>query len=201
MVEPEGEDGGRITLPLTLRHAQDERGAAVFPSGVGLINTPRKYRHKRLGDRSTVLRVEQRALSSVRVAVGCLTGVILSLLLVGIVSGTLLPHVVQVVPALIALGILLRQPAIGTYAAVPIYAFWILVMVFIWLYLLGLLTVVEGSYTPVEIALTIAIASCSAWGLRQSLNIERPLSLLRPAATAVLFLALQVAFMAASFEL
>ena len=138
--------------------------------------------------------------SNARVIAVCLIGVVVSLILVGIVSGTLLRHVVQVIPPLVALWLLLRKPETGAYAVATIFAFWALVMALIWLYLLGLSDIAYGSYSAIEIILTVVIAACSLLGIAMSLRVGRPLSLLRLAATVILFLALQIAFMAASFE-
>ena len=145
-----------------------------------------------------VCRVE--AMSDARVVAGCLAGVILSLLLVGIVSGTLARHVVQVIPALFALWLVLQRPAIGAYAAIPIFVFWALIMAIIWLYLLGLSDITEGSFSAVEVVLTVVIALFSVWGTERSLHIERETSLIGLSGIAILFLVLQVAFMAASLE-
>ena len=108
-------------------------------------------------------------------------------------------HVVQVVPVLLVLGLMLRRPVTGAYAGAPIFIFWALIMALIWLYLLGL-SVVEGSYSAIEIVLTVVIASCCVWGIASSLRVGRPHSLFHLAGTFTLFLALQVAFMAVSFE-
>ena len=138
-------------------------------------------------------------MSNARTVALCLIGVVVSLILVGIVSQTLLRHVVQIVPALLALWLVLRKPAVGAYAATPIFAFWALIMALIWLYLLGLSGIASGSYSAVEITLTVVIAACSLLGITKSLRVGRPLSR-SMAVTAVLFLAMQTVFMVASFE-
>ena len=114
-------------------------------------------------------------------------------------SQTLLRHVVQIVPALFALWLVLRKPAVGAYAATPIFAFWVMIMALIWLYLLGLSGIASGSYSAIEIILTVVIAACSLLGITRSLRIGRPLSR-SIAVTAIPFLAMQIVFMVASFE-
>ena len=91
----------------------------------------------------------------------CLIGLALALLTVGIVSGTLLRHVVQIVPIAVVLIILRRNPALGAYAALPIFIFWIAIAILIWRFLLGLSGFASGHYTAIEIACTVVMAAVS----------------------------------------
>jgi len=95
----------------------------------------------------------------------CLAGVGLSLLLVGIVSGTLIRHIIQVVPIIIGLFIVSRRPAWGAYAAMPLFLFWLAIMLLIWSYLLGFSSIASGHYTVTEIVLTIVMAVLSVAGV------------------------------------
>ena len=54
--------------------------------------------------------------------------------MVGIESGTLVRHLVQIIPVLLALGLVIQRPEIGSAAAVAVFALWTLIMVLIWLY-------------------------------------------------------------------
>ena len=87
-----------------------------------------------------------------------------SLLIVGVVSQTLLRHIVQVTPLIVALIVAGRSTA-GASAAAPLFAFWLLVMLGIWSFLLGIARVFPGRFTLPEIALTIVIAIASLVGL------------------------------------
>src|SRR4051794_11907316 len=60
-----------------------------------------------------------------------------ALLVVGIVSHTLLRHIIQVTPLVVAIALVFRRPALAVVAATPLFAFWLLVMASIWLFLLG----------------------------------------------------------------
>jgi hypothetical protein len=60
---------------------------------------------------------------SQRIVLGCLIGLALALLLVGVVSGTVLRHVIQILPIVGAAGVLMQRPAFGAYAALPIFLF------------------------------------------------------------------------------
>jgi hypothetical protein len=100
-----------------------------------------------------------------RVLALSLLTILVSLLLVGAVSGTILRHAVQVVPIVGAGAALWRRLAWGRFAALPLFAFWLLIMSLIWLFLLGLARVITGRYTPAEVALTVAIGMASLVGI------------------------------------
>jgi hypothetical protein len=117
-----------------------------------------------------------------------------SLLLVGVVSHTLLRHTVQIAPLVAALVVLLaRRPAWGVPAAAPLFAFWLLLMIAIWLFLLGIARIVSGRFTSIEVALTIVIGVSSVCGLfaaRRTATTTVPAARL---ATIVVFSVLQFA--------
>src|SRR5262245_38751648 len=94
-----------------------------------------------------------------------LVAVIVSLLLVGVVSHTPLRHAVQVAPMVVVLGCRLARLGWSRFAAMPMLAFWLLIMVLIWLYLLGIATFFTGHFTVAEIVLTVAIALGSVVGI------------------------------------
>ncbi len=129
----------------------------------------------------------------------CLIGLALALLLVGVASGTILRHVVQIVPIVAVLIVLRRRPASGAYAALPIFITWIGIVTLIWLFLLGLSRIANGRYTPVEVVSTLVMAVCSVSGALATFSLGRPLSLLRRAAVFALFGGLQLAAMWVSF--
>ncbi len=95
----------------------------------------------------------------------------MALLIVGVVSGTFLRHVVQILPIIAAAGVLARRPDWGAYAAVPIFIFWMAIVVLIWLFLLGLSRIANGHYTAIEIVLTLIMAGFSIAGLVTSLRL------------------------------
>ncbi len=94
-----------------------------------------------------------------------LVGIIAGLLGVGVVSGTLTRHLVQVSPAAVALGLVVGGSPYGRAAALPMLTFWAGLMGTIWLFLLGLHQMIGGRFTAVEIALTIAIAAACLTGV------------------------------------
>jgi hypothetical protein len=117
----------------------------------------------------------------------CLGTVILSLLLVGVVSSTLLRHVVQVIPLVIALVAVARRSDWAGYLAIPLFLFWFLIMLAIWLFLLGVSRIVSGHYTPIEVALTVVMAVACLAGVMPAVRIL-------PAGRRVQGVALSVAF-------
>jgi hypothetical protein len=97
-----------------------------------------------------------------------LLGVIISLLLVGVVSGTPLRHLVQVTPGAIVLMAVWRRSSWAIYGAIAIFLLWLTLMTFIWLFLLGIARLITGTFSPVEIALTISIGAFCLIGLASS---------------------------------
>ena len=80
-------------------------------------------------------------------------------------SHTVLRHVIQVTPLVVALLLLVARSKIGVPAAAPLFAFWLLLMIAVWLFLTGIARIVSGTFTAPEIALTIVIAVAAAAGL------------------------------------
>jgi hypothetical protein len=115
----------------------------------------------------------------------------LALVIVGLVSGTLTIHLVQVAPLVVALALLWRGSNLGLAAAVPLCVFWLLVMGGIWLFLLGIARIFTGTFSPMEIALTLVIGVAGTVGIVGS--IRQPVGLSRSAcyAMAVVFSVLQ----------
>jgi hypothetical protein len=99
-----------------------------------------------------------------------LASITLSLIAIGFVSSTPLRHAVQVIPGIVALALSLRRSPVAPDAALPIYFFWLPIMVGIWLFLLGISRILKGHFTPAEIALTIVMAVCCVWGIADSVR-------------------------------
>lgn len=65
-------------------------------------------------------------------------------------------------------------------------------MVFIWLFLLGIARIVSGTFSPIEIAMTIVIGIASLLGIVVSLRGRTSTSLSVGLGTVVLFAVLQL---------
>jgi hypothetical protein len=128
----------------------------------------------------------------------CLLGLAAALTVVGLASGTVLRHAIQITPALAALAVMTRRPSWGAYAAIPIFALWIFIVALIWAFLLGLAKVVTGQFSAVEIICTVFMAGFSAVGIVKAISLGRPFRPLMLMAF-VAFAALQVFALQISF--
>ena len=134
------------------------------------------------------------------VLIACLGGLAIALMVVGVVSGTVLRHVVQIVPVLLALALVSRLPAMGASAALPIFIFWLLIVTLIWLFLAGLSSIANGHYTTAEIASTIVMAGCCGYGIVRAIAAGRPAPVSARVVLFIAFAALQFAAMWISFS-
>jgi hypothetical protein len=100
-------------------------------------------------------------------------GIALSLLIIGFESRTLVRHIVQVIPAAVALVLILRRHAWGIPAALAIFGFWLVLVVRIWLFLIGIPIGIHGRFTAIEILLTLIIGALCVWGLMSSCSQAR----------------------------
>jgi hypothetical protein len=142
---------------------------------------------------------EAFAVASKQLVFGCLIGLGVSLLFVGVVSGTLLRHFVQILPILFAVAAVNRRPHWGANASIPIFLFWFVIVVLIWLFLLGLSTMATGHYTLIEKVLTAFMAVFSVTGVSACVRLGRPLRLARRAVPFAVFAVMQISAMWASF--
>jgi hypothetical protein len=126
--------------------------------------------------------------------------VLVALLLVGMVSGTIIRHTVQVVPVLLATVVIMAQPGWSRFAVMPVFAFWLFIMLLIWSYLLGLANVITGQFTPAEVGLTVVIGLACVAGLAASASATRRSPVWAGVAAFVIFGALQVGAMWLSLQ-
>ena len=136
-----------------------------------------------------------------RLIAGALASAIVALVLVGFASNSVARHLIQASPLLIAFALVsMRQPA-GIAGAAALLGFWLVAMLSIWLYLLGVARIVTGRFGTAEIALTVAIGGSCVAGLlaawRSSIGAHDRSRWL----SALAFAALQVAAMVASVVL
>ena len=131
--------------------------------------------------------------------IACLAGVGAALLIVGFVSGTLIRHVVQIVPVVTALAVARERPAWGSHVAWPVLGWWLFMMVLIWLYLAGAPMFFEGDFTLTEIVLTGPIGLFCALGLLACMRIESTTSITDRLLAVAVFGAFRFAMMWVSF--
>ncbi len=85
-----------------------------------------------------------------------------------------------------------QKRELAKWSALPCLIFWLTIMVFIWLFLLGIARIVSGTFSPIEIAMTIVIGIASLLGIVVSLRGRTSTSLSVGLGTVVLFAVLQL---------
>jgi hypothetical protein len=126
----------------------------------------------------------------------CVALLAIALILVGVVSDTLVRHLVQVAALLCAFVLLVAgRTEWGVAAAAPLFAFWLLIMAGIWAFLLGVARIFTGTFSTVEILLTVVIALLALTGLAATSRTTASSPRLLRLAVVLLFLVLQVAAM------
>jgi len=95
----------------------------------------------------------------------CCGAMIAAFYVVGLVSGTELRHFVQTLPLWLGVIFGIRRVQMTVWLAMPMFLFWLVVMVLIWLFLLGWAHVVSGHFSPVGILMTLVIGAASVLGI------------------------------------
>lgn len=131
--------------------------------------------------------------SAAKVIASCCLAVLVALYIVGAVSHGSLRHEVQTLPLWFPIVLGFRRREVAKWSALPCLIFWLAIMVFIWLFLLGWARVVTGHFSATEIAMTLIIGVACIIGLTFSFRWRTTLSWLGASATAVAFAILQLA--------
>ena len=91
----------------------------------------------------------------------CSLAILLALYVVGAVSvppGSL-RHEVQTLPLWFPIVLGFQKRDIAKWMALPLFLFWLVLMMLIWLFLLGWARVINGHFFPAEIAMTLVIGA------------------------------------------
>ncbi len=128
-----------------------------------------------------------------RFLVGCCLLVVAALLVVGAVSHGVIRHIVQTAPLWFAIALGVRRSEWSKWAALPCLLFWLLVMIFIWLFLLGWARIITGTFSATETAMTIVVGLASIAGLAKALKIRTGVRWWKGMAMFVAVAVLQVA--------
>lgn len=110
---------------------------------------------------------------------------------VGIGSHLVVRHVVQTLPAWLPVVLGFRRSRAAGWAGLPVFLFWLVLMVLIWLYLLGLSKLLNGRFTSLEIVMTIVVGLGSATGIWACIRLKSLLAGWRAAAIFVVVAAAQ----------
>jgi hypothetical protein len=122
----------------------------------------------------------------------CSLAILVALYVVGAVSNGSLRHEVQTLPLWFPIVMGFRQRETAKWSALPCLIFWLAIMIFIWLFLLGWARIVSGHFSSVEIAMTLIIGAACVIGLGACLRWRTAMRPLTAAGVAVLFGALQL---------
>jgi cytochrome bd-type quinol oxidase subunit 2 len=122
----------------------------------------------------------------------CCLAVLIALYVVGAVSNGSLRHEVQTLPLWVPIVLGFRQRGVTKWAALPCLIFWLAIMVFIWLFLLGWARVVTGHFSPTEIVMTLVVGVACLVGIGLGLRWRTTVRPLAAAGFAVLLGLLQV---------
>lgn len=87
-----------------------------------------------------------------------LLAVAILLLVVGIESGTIARHIIQIIPIVTVVPVAFRDREHGLPPALAVLLFWFIVMVLIWLHLMNVTHILQGTFTTLEIIITLMIA-------------------------------------------
>ena len=102
-----------------------------------------------------------------QIAASAALAILIALYVVGAVSippGSL-RHEIQTLPLWIPIVAGFRGREIAKWAVLPCLLFWLTIMVFIWLFLLGWARIVTGRFFPTEVAMTIVVGLACVTGL------------------------------------
>ena len=155
------------------------------------------YGMKRTSAAESTARVETRGL----LVVGSSSLVIIAALVLGVGLGShlVLRHVVQTLPLWVAVSLGFRRRGTAGWAGLPAFLFWLVLMIFIWLYLLGVSRILSGHFTQLEIAMTIVVGIAAAAGIWASLRLRSLVSAWRAAAIFLLVALVQFVCFRLSF--
>ena len=130
----------------------------------------------------------------------CALVLILSLYVVGIESHGIIRHVVQTAPVWLGVWLGFRRSPWTKWAVLSPLVLWLLLMVNIWLLLLGLPHFLSGTFTPIEIAMTITIGIAAAVGIVVALRVRTTVPLISAAAMLFFMACLQLLVLWVSFQ-
>jgi hypothetical protein len=122
----------------------------------------------------------------------CSLAILVALYVVGTVSHGSLRHEVQTLPLWFPIVSGFQQRELAKWSALPCLIFWLVIMVFIWLFLLGWARIVTGHFSPTEIAMTVVIGVACLAGLAVSLRWRTTVRPLVAFGVAILFGILQL---------
>ncbi|HVB37869.1 MAG TPA: hypothetical protein VND92_04995 [Vicinamibacterales bacterium] len=96
---------------------------------------------------------------------GALIAIVVGALILDATTGTLGRHVIETVPALLALAAILRRRRWVSYAAMPVAVFWLVITAITWMSELGLVSRIAGPTSTLHLFLMAAIGAAAVAAL------------------------------------
>ena len=127
-----------------------------------------------------------------RIIPTCCTVIIAALYVVGFVSGTELRHLVQTLPLWLGAILGYLGAHMARWVALPLFLIWLFLMILIWLFLLGWANLIQGHFSPTEIAMTLIVGMASLVGIIKAASVRSGVGAWPAAATALLTAVLQL---------
>jgi hypothetical protein len=121
------------------------------------------------------------------IAVCCLAIILALVVGVGVASGLFLHHLVQTLPLWVGVGLGFGRSRAAGWIGLPLFLFWLVVMVIVWLYLFGIVHFINGHFSTLEIAVTIVVAVASVVGIAMFWRLKSALSMASGAALFIVF--------------
>lgn len=126
--------------------------------------------------------------------------IIAALLVIGVASYEVIRHVIQALPAFAAALFAFAGARSSKWMALPVFVVWLVIPILIWLFLLGVSKIANGTYSPVEIAMTIVLALASTIGLIRIAVHPGRVSILGVVFVVAIFAAGEIGVMYVSFQ-
>lgn len=117
---------------------------------------------------------------------------IVALMVVGVVSHGTLRHIVQTAPLWVVILLGTRRSELSKWAALPCFVFWLLLMIAIWLYLLGLARIVSGTFSTTEIVMTVIVGLAALAGIANAIRMKTGTAPVLAVVFVLLLAALQI---------
>lgn len=124
-------------------------------------------------------RAKSQSPTSLGIAVCCLAIIAALVLGVGLTSNLVLRHLVQTLPLWVAVTLGFRASRATSWVSLPLFLFWLVLMGIIWAYLLGISHLVSGTFSSIEIAMTILVGAACLIGIVSCFRFTPLLSPLR----------------------
>lgn len=135
----------------------------------------------------------------VAIAICCLTIILALILGVGLASNLVLRHLVQTAPLWIGVALGFRRSSAASWATLPLFLFWLILMAVIWSYLLGFSQLLSGNFSRVETAMTVIVGTASVIGIASFARFKSSLPALSAGAWFVIMGVIQFACFRVSF--